>query len=70
MNTFIHKFIGGWVVIALSSLFVNAAIADATSARLAAYKGNKLIPQEIHLPTVETVKSGEANVVVFEKASL
>ena len=65
-----HKFIGGGVVIAFSSLFVNAAMADATSARLAAYTGNKLIPQEIGLSTANTAKSGTEAVVVFEPTSL
>ena len=43
---------------ALSVLFVNAALADATSdARIQAYKANKLIPENVVLPT----STGAAN---------
>ena len=66
-----RKFIGwGGVVIALSLLFVNTALADSTGDRLLAYKGNKLIPQGITLPTADTAKSGTEQVVVFETSSL
>lgn len=40
-------------------------MADATSARLDAYKANRLIPQEIKLPTPETTESDSQEVVVF-----
>lgn len=45
MKKQIHNLIGGGgVVIALSPLFINSVMADATSARLDAYKANRLIP--------------------------
>ena len=70
MHKISHNFIGGGVVIALSSLFVNTALADSTGDRLTAYKGNKLIPQGITLPTADMAKSGTEQVVVFETSSL
>ena len=71
MNPKLHKFIGGGgVVIALSPLFVNSVVADATSERLDAYKANGLIPQEIKLPTPETAGSDSQEVVVFTSNAL
>lgn len=45
-------------------------MADATSARLDAYKANRLIPQEIKLPTPETTESDSQEVVVFTSNAL
>ena len=56
--------------IALSVLFVNAALADATSdARIQAYKANKLIPQNVVLST-STGAADSDEVVVFNKGTL
>ena len=56
--------------IALSVLFVNAALADANSdARIQAYKANKLIPQNVVLPT-STGAADSDEVVVFNKSAL
>ena len=55
---------------ALSVLFVNAALADATSdARIQAYKANKLIPQNVVLPTSTGAADSDA-VVLFNKGAL
>ena len=55
---------------ALSVLFVNAALADATSdARIQAYKANKLIPENVVLPT-STGAANSDEVVVFNKSAL
>lgn len=71
MKKQIHNLIGGGgVVIALSPLFINSVMADATSARLDAYKANRLIPQEIKLPTPETTESDSQEVVVFTSNAL
>lgn len=45
-------------------------MADATSARLDAYKANRLIPQEIKLPAPETTESDSQEVVVFTSNTL
>ena len=56
--------------IALSVLFVNVALADANSdARIQAYKANKLIPQNVVLPT-STGAADSDEVVVFNKSAL
>ncbi len=56
--------------IALSILFVNVALADANSdARIQAYKANKLIPQNVVLPT-STGAADSDDVVVFNKSAL
>lgn len=56
--------------IALSVLFVNAALADATSdARIQAYKANKLIPENVVLPT-STGAADSDEVVLFNKGAL
>lgn len=56
--------------IALSVLFVNAALADANSdARIQAYKANKLIPQNVVLST-STGAADSDEVVVFNKSAL
>ena len=51
-------------------MFINSVIADATSARLDAYKANRLIPQEIKLPTPETTEGDSEEVVVFTSNAL
>ena len=54
----------------LSILFVNVALADANSdARIQAYKANKLIPQNVVLPT-STGATDSDEVVVFNKSVL
>ena len=56
--------------ITLSILFVNVALADANSdARIQAYKANKLIPQNVVLPT-STGAADSDEVVVFNKSAL
>lgn len=55
---------------ALSLLFVNAAFADATSdARIQAYKSNKLIPENIVLPT-STNATDSQMIVAFSAGNL
>lgn len=55
---------------ALSVLFVNVALADANSdARIQAYKANKLIPQNIVLPT-STNASDTQEIVAFSSTKL
>ena len=56
--------------ISLSVLFVNVALADATSdARIQAYKANKLIPQKVVLPT-STNATDPQMVVAFSAGHL
>ena len=61
---------GGAKLVALSILFINSAIADSTTdARIQAYKANKLIPQNVVLPT-STGAADSDEVVVFNKSAL
>lgn len=67
MKPTIHKYIGVGVVIALASLFVNTTAANDSSARLDAYKGNKLIPENFQ---IDTNNPASAESVAFSKSSM
>ena len=71
MKSNIRSLIGGGAkLVALSILFVNSAIADSTSdARIQAYKANKLISEDVVIPTSTGAKETD-NVVMFSKGTL
>lgn len=59
----------GEVVLVLISVS-NAAFADASSERLDAYKGNKLIPHEVNIATINSASSEHSDVAVFTPSVL
>ena len=59
----------GAVFLALISVS-NAAFADASSERLDAYKGNKLLPPEINIATINSASSEHSDVAVFTPSVL
>ena len=59
----------GEVVLLLISVS-NAAFADTSSERLAAYKGNKLIPHEVNITTINSASSEHSDVAVFTPSVL
>ena len=59
----------GEVILVLISVS-NAAFADASSERLAAYKGNKLIPHEVNIATINSASSEHSDVAVFTPSVL
>lgn len=59
----------GEVVLVLISVS-NAAFADASSERLAAYKDNKLLPPEINIATINSASSEHSDVAVFTPSVL
>lgn len=72
MKTKLHKLLvgGGAKLVVLSVLFVNSVSADSASdARIQAYRANKLIPQNIVLPT-STGAADSDKVVVFNSGTL
>ena len=71
MKPTIKELIGGGAkLVALSILLVNSALADSTSdARIQAYKANRLLSQEIVLPTSTGAKDSD-EVVVFSASKL
>lgn len=54
-----------WAVFLALISVSNAAFADASSERLDAYKGNKLLPPEINIATINSVSSEHSDVAVF-----
>lgn len=60
----------GEMVILLSLFFTNAAFADDSENRLNAYKGNKLIPQEVNITTINAASSESVDVAVFTPDTL
>ena len=59
----------GEVVLVLISVS-NVAFADASSERLDAYKGNKLIPHEVNIATINSASSEHSDVAVFTPSVL
>ena len=58
---------GGAKLVALSVLFVNSATADSTTdARIEAYKANKLIPENVVLPTSTGAAASDEVVVLIK----
>lgn len=53
-----------------SPIFSNAAFADDSENRLNAYKGNKLIPHEVNIATLNSVSSQSTSIAVFTPAAL
>lgn len=68
-KTTISRHIGGMATLALL-FFSNAAFADDSENRLNAYKGNKLIPHEVNIATVNAVSSQSTSIAVFTPAAL
>lgn len=60
----------GEMVILLPLFFTNAAFADDSENRLNAYKGNKLIPQEVNITTINVASSESIDVAVFTPDTL
>ena len=54
----------------LPLFFTNAAFADDSENRLNAYKGNKLIPQEVNITTINAASSESVDVAVFTPDTL
>lgn len=54
----------------LPLFFTNAAFADDSENRLNAYKGNKLIPQEVNITTINAASSESIDVAVFTSDTL
>ena len=70
MKLTVKSLIGGGAKLLLPLLLINSAFADSTSdARIQAYKANKLIPQNIVLPT-STGAADSDEVVLFNKGAL
>ena len=59
-----------WAVFLALISVSNAAFADASSERLDAYKGNKLLPPEINIATINSVSSEHSDVAVFTPSVL
>lgn len=59
-----------WAVFLVLISVSNAAFADASSERLDAYKGNKLLPPEINIATINSVSSEHSDVAVFTPSVL
>ena len=68
-KTTISRHIGEMATLALL-FFSNAAFADDSENRLNAYKGNKLIPHEVNIATVNAVSSQSTSIAVFTPAAL
>ena len=68
-KTTISRHIGGMATLALL-FFSNAALADDSENRLNAYKGNKLIPHEVNIATLNSVSSQSTSIAVFTPAAL
>ena len=59
-----------WAVFLALISVSNAAFADASSERLDAYKGNKLLPPEINIATINSASSEHSDVAVFTPSVL
>lgn len=68
-TTMSHHILMGGVLLALISVS-NAAFADASSERLDAYKGNKLLSPEVNIATINSASSEHSYVAVFTPSVL